>query len=65
MAKIRKEIEVEVQIGDIISTTNHFYRSDVTLYVCHIDGDLLYISDEENSPKNECETFFAEDCYLK
>lgn len=64
MALIRKQIEVEVKVGDVIKAPNTIFRDDLTLYVCHIEGDLLYISDEIDSPKDECETSFAEDCYL-
>lgn len=64
MTLIRKQIEVEVKVGDIVKTTRGIFRDDLTLYVCHIEGDLLYISDEIGSSKNECETCFVEDCYL-
>ncbi len=64
MALIRKEILVEVKVGDVIKAPNTVYRDDLTLYVCHIDGDLLYISTEIDSPKVDCETSFVEDCYL-
>ena len=64
MAVIRKVIEVEVKVGDIVKAPNTIFREDLVLYVCHIDGDLLYVSDEPNTPKKECESTFAEDCYL-
>jgi len=64
MALIRKQIKVEVNIGDIVKAPNTVYRDDLTLYVCHIEGNLLYVSNEKDSPKNECETSFVEDCYL-
>jgi hypothetical protein len=64
MGLIKKEISVEVKVGDIVKTTRGIFRDDLTLYVCHIDGDLLYISDEINTPKDDCETSFIEDCYL-
>ena len=64
MALIRKTIKVEVNIGDIVKAPNTVYRDDLTLYVCHIEGNLLYVSNEKDSPKNECETSFVEDCYL-
>ena len=64
MALIRKEIFVEVKVGDIVKAPNTVFRDDITLYVCHIDGDLLYIYDEPDTPKSECETSFVEDCYL-
>jgi hypothetical protein len=64
MALIRTKVLVEVKVGDIVEAPETIYRSDLTLYVCHIEGDLLYISDEISAPKNECETSFAEDCYL-
>ena len=65
MALIRKQIEVEVKVGDEIKAPSSIFRDDLTLYVCHIEGDLLYLSTEKDSPKNECETSFAEDCYLR
>jgi adenine-specific DNA methylase len=61
---IKKEILLEVKVGDMIKAPNTIYRDDLTLYVCHIEGDLLYISDEPNTPKEDCETSFVEDCYL-
>ena len=64
MALIRKQIEVEIKVGDIVKTTRGIFRDDLTLYVCHIDGDLLYISDEIGSSKDVCESYFVEDCYL-
>jgi len=64
MALIRKEIQVEVKIGDIVKAPNTIFREDLTLYVCHIDDDLLFISPEKDASKDECETSFAEDCYL-
>lgn len=64
MTLIRKEILVEPKIGDIVKAPNTIFRDDITLYICHIDDDLLYISPEKYSTKNECETAFIEDCYL-
>lgn len=64
MALIRKEIQVEAKIGDIVLAPTTVFRSDITLYICYIEGDLLFISDEKDSPMDECETSFAEDCYL-
>ena len=64
MTLIRKEIEVEAKIGDIVLAPKTVYRSDLTLYICYIKGDLLYISDEKDAPIEECEKSFAEDCYL-
>jgi adenine-specific DNA methylase len=64
MALIRKQIEVEVKVGDEIKAPNSIFRDDLTLYVCHIEGDLLYIDTEKDTPKNACETAFVEDCYL-
>ena len=64
MALIRTKALVEVKVGDIVKAPETVYRSDLILYVCHIEGDLLYISDEIDAPKNECETSFVEDCYL-
>jgi len=64
MALIRKEILVEAKVGDVVKAPNTVFRDDLTLYVCHIEDDLLYISDEINTPKKGCETSFVEDCYL-
>ena len=64
MALIRTKALVEVKVGDIVKAPETIFRCDLTLYVCHIDGDLLYISNEIDAPKNECETSFVEDCYL-
>lgn len=64
MTLIRKQIEVEVKVGDEIKAPNSIFRDDLTLYVCHIEGDLLFLSTEKDTPKNECETSFVEDCYL-
>lgn len=64
MALIRKEIKVEVKVGDEIKAPNSIFRDDLTLYVCHIEGELLFISTEKESTKDECETSFVEDCYL-
>ena len=64
MALIKKEILVEVKVGDLVKAPNTVYRDDLKLYVCHIENDLLYISNEINTPKEECETSFVEDCYL-
>jgi hypothetical protein len=55
---------IEVKVGDLVKVPNTVYRDDLTLYVCHIENDLLYISDEKNTLKEECETSFVEDCYL-
>jgi hypothetical protein len=64
MAIIKKEIPVEAKVGDIITTKSSIFRSDLTLYICFIVNDLLYISPEADCKKNDCETVFAEDCYL-
>jgi len=64
MTLIRKEILFEVKVDDVVKAPNTVYRDDLTLYVCHIEGDLLYISDKKNAPKKECETSLVEDCYL-
>lgn len=65
MTLIRKQIHIEVKVGDIVKAPNTIFRDDITLYVCHIEGDLLYISDEKDSPKDECETSFVEDCFIE
>lgn len=57
MAKIKK-----IEVGDIVKPTRGIFRDDLTLYVCHIEGDILYISDESNCAKENCETVFVEDC---
>jgi adenine-specific DNA methylase len=64
MAIIRKYIEVEAKIGDIIKAPFSIFREDLTLYICYIEGDLLYISPEKDSPKEDCETTFSDDCFL-
>lgn len=64
MALITKITKVEAKIGDEVAAPNTVFRSDLTLYICHIDGDLLYINTEKDSTKSECEVSFAEDCYL-
>lgn len=64
MTLIRKTIYTDAKIGDIIKAPNGIFRDDLELYICHIDGNLLYISTDKNALKNECETAFAEDCYL-
>jgi hypothetical protein len=64
MALIRKTIEVEAQVGDEVKAPNTVYRSDLQIYICHIEGDILFVSPEKDRPKNECETTFAEDCYI-
>lgn len=64
MTLIRKTIMIEAKIGDEIKAPGSIYRNDLKLYICHISGDLLYISDEKNTPKDECESVFAEDCYV-
>ena len=59
---------IETQIGDRVKFLNlinyNVFRSDLDLYVCHIEGDLLFISDEMGAPKEECETAFVEDCQI-
>jgi hypothetical protein len=40
MTLIRKEILVQVKVGDVVKAPNTVYRDDLTLYVCHIEGDL-------------------------
>lgn len=64
MAIIRKYIEVEAKIGDIVKAPFSIFREDLTIYICHIEGDILYISTEKDSPKEDCETTFADDCFL-
>jgi hypothetical protein len=64
MALIRKEILVEVKVGDIVKSSTTIYNDSIKLYVCYIEGDLLYISDDKKSLKEDCEKSFVEDCYL-
>jgi len=64
MTLIRKTIQVEAQVGDIVKAPNTVFREDIQLYICHIDNDLLYVSDVLNTLKSECEVSFAEDCYI-
>lgn len=47
-------------IGDEVKVDSAF-RGDITLYICHIEGDLIYISWDKGASKGECETFFPED----
>ena len=64
MALIRKEIEVEAQVGDMVKLPSYMVSRD-DINICHIEGDLLYISDTQDSPRNDCQSIFAEDCYLR
>jgi len=64
MALIRKTIEVVAEIGMEIKAKRGVYRDDLPIYICHIDGEFLWYSDIKNSPKDECEGSYAEDCYL-
>jgi hypothetical protein len=64
MALIKKQIEVEAQIGDQVKAPKTIFRSDLTLYICHIEGDLLYVSPISSADKDDCETSFVDDCYL-
>lgn len=64
MAIIKKISEVEAKIGDIVKAPFSIFREDLKIYICHIEGDILYISPEKNSPKEDCETTFSDDCFL-
>lgn len=72
MALVRKEVMIEVKIGDTVECPNsilkddswRYGRSSSNLYVCHIEDDLLFLSKNINSYKDECEVVLAEDCYL-
>jgi len=64
MALISKLIQVEAKIGDQIKAPTSIFNDDQKLYICHIEGDILFIDTQPNSPKDECETAFIEDCYL-
>ena len=55
---------IDVQIGDVVKAPNTIFRSDLDLYVCHIEGDLLFISDDKGATKEECETSLIEDCSI-
>jgi hypothetical protein len=46
--------------GDEVKVDSIF-RDDITLYICHIEGDLIYISWDKKATKGECESFFSED----
>jgi hypothetical protein len=64
MALISKLIKVEAKIGDEIKAPISIFNDNVKLYICHIEGDLLFFDTDLNSPKDECEAAFAEDCHL-
>lgn len=58
------ERRIDVQIGDVVKAPNTIFRSDLDLYVCFIEGDLLFISDDKGASKGECETALVEDCQI-
>ena len=64
MTLIKKMIEVEAKIGDEVKAPGSIFRDDIILYICHIEDDLLYINTDVETPKDECEVVFSEDCYL-
>ena len=64
MAYIKKEIIVEVKIGDEVYAPWTDYGLGTSLYVCHIDGDMLYINPNKNASREECEKHNAENCEL-
>ena len=49
MTLIKKQIEVEAKIGDKIKAPGSIFREDIDLFICYIQDDLLFISDDENS----------------
>ena len=64
MPLLPKTIQVEAQIGDEVKVPNSVFRSDVKLYICHIEEDIIFFDTEKGTPKDECDTAFAEDCVL-
>jgi len=64
MALIKKQIEVEAKVGDKIKAPDSIFRDDIELFICYIQDDLLFISPYLNSTMDQCETVFAEDCYI-
>ncbi len=64
MALIKKTIEVFAEVGNEIKAPGSIFRDDLKLFICHIEGDLLFISDEPGTIKEDCESVFAEDCCL-
>lgn len=64
MGLVRKQIYIEAKIGGIVLAPNSIFRDDISLYICYIKGDLLYISDEKNTTIEDCQCEFSEDCYL-
>ena len=61
-------MDTEFKIGDIVKAPNTIFGEDTTLYVCHIEKHtfvtLLYVSDNPNADKSECEKTFDEDTIL-
>jgi hypothetical protein len=64
MGKLKKIIEIEAEVGMEIKTNRGIYRDDIQIFICHIEDDFLWYSDIKNTPKEECEGAFMEDCYL-
>jgi len=64
MAKIKKTIEIETEVGMEIKTTRGIYRDDIRIFICYVDGNIIYYSDDKNAPIKECESIHSEDCYL-
>ena len=68
MAKIRKEVFVEAKVGDEIRVKGTYFRSDLPLFINHIEeglsSSLIFYSFDKGLPKDECETAFDEDCFL-
>ena len=59
-----KTEEADFGVGMEIKTTRGIYRDDIQIFICHIEGEFLWYSDIKNTPKEECEGTFIEDCYL-
>jgi len=48
----------EPTIGDEVQVDSPFHG---TLYICHIEDDIIYISYDKKAHKDECVTFFGDD----
>ena len=59
--KVKTISHTTPQIGDEVKVEGSIFRDDIKLYICHIEGSLIYISWDRRSPKSECESFFPED----
>lgn len=62
--KVRTISYSEPKVGDKISTDGTIFRDGVELFICHIEGELIYFSWDKSATKGECETSFAEDATI-